>query len=126
MPKILSYTPAWLSNPSLGHEIFTASATDAQATPVKFSNGTAKKIDKPGPKRTIAHRGSEVFVAVGKEIRWADLVIVKERHENQLNKKFRQSDRFDAFSDDGSTEDGSEGYRVRVPACSLGSLLTAM
>lgn len=114
MPKILSYTPAWLSNPSLGHEIFTASKqpTDTPATPVKFSNGTAKKIEKPGPKRTIAHRGSEVFVAVGKEIRWADLVIVKERYEEQQNQKFRQSDRFNAFSNSGRTEDVSQGYRV--------------
>lgn len=116
MPKILSYTPAWLSNPSPGHGIFTASAkqtTDALASPHKFSNGTSKKINKPGPKRTIAHRGSEIFVAVGKEIRWADLVIVKEGHENQQDKKFRQSGRYAAFSDDGSNDDAPEGCRVR-------------
>lgn len=121
MPKILSYTPAWLSNPSLGHKIFTAAQhpSDAPVSPMKFSNGTAKKVDKPGPKRTIAHRGSEVFVAVGKEIRWADLVIVKERYEDQQNQKFRQSDRFKTFSDAGTTEDGSQGYRVRSvdPLC---------
>lgn len=112
----MSYTPAWLSNRSPGHGIFTASAkqtTHALASPHKFSNGTSKKIDKPGPKRTIAHRGSEIFVAVGKEIRWADLVIVKEGHENQQDKKFRQSGRYAAFSDDESNDDAPEGCRVR-------------
>lgn len=117
MPKILSYTPAWLSTPSPGHGIFTASTkqtTDVLTSPNKFSNGTSKKIDKPGPKRTIAHRGSETFVAVGKEIRWADLVIVKEGHENQQDKKFRQSGRYAAFSDDESNDDVPEGCRVRL------------
>lgn len=31
-----------------------------------------------GPNRTIAHRGSEVFVVVGKQIRWADLPSLKD------------------------------------------------
>lgn len=70
MPKVLSYTPEWLSRPSPGYHLFAP----------KQSNGNsaaAKKKDF-GPRKTIATRGSEIFVAVGHEIRWADLVNLKE------------------------------------------------
>ncbi|KAL5118736.1 hypothetical protein ACEQ8H_003413 [Pleosporales sp. CAS-2024a] len=71
MPKVLSYTPPWLARPSPGYQLFAP----------KQANGSAlippKKKDF-GPRKTIATRGSEVFVAVGHEIRWADLVNLKE------------------------------------------------
>jgi nucleoporin NUP82 len=114
MPKILSYTPAWLASPSLGHEIFTparSASADGGALPTSYTNGGAKKAERPGPKRTIARRGAEVFIAVGKEIRWADLVYVKELYEVKQDKKFRGKGR-EAASDDGSSDDASEGYRV--------------
>lgn len=31
-----------------------------------------------GPLRTIACRGTQIFVAMGKEIRWSDLVLLKD------------------------------------------------
>ncbi|KAH9884468.1 hypothetical protein F4778DRAFT_763166 [Xylariomycetidae sp. FL2044] len=76
MPKIKSYTPAWLSKPSAGHELFTPGAEDIEYY-------SYKPTSKPGPRRTIAKRGTEVFIAVGKEIRWADLVYLKERWEEK-------------------------------------------
>lgn len=118
MPDIVSYTPAWLSNPSLGHEIFTPTrpkSVDGRPTSTSISGGTSKYNANPGPKRTIARRGAEVFVAVGKEIRWADLVYVKELYEVKLDRKARGK-RAEKFSDDGSSnDDAAEGYRVRDP-----------
>lgn len=70
MPKILSYTPEWLSRPSPGYHLFAPKQTDG--------NGVVARRPEPGQRRTIATRGSEIFVAVGNEIRWADLVNLKE------------------------------------------------
>lgn len=70
MPKVLSYTPDWLSRPSPGYQLF--------APKPNSGNGYASKKRDAGPRKTIATRGSEIFVAVGHEIRWADLVNLKE------------------------------------------------
>ncbi|KAF7916313.1 hypothetical protein BELL_0209g00130 [Botrytis elliptica] len=83
MPQVLGYTPTWLSKPNPGHEIFTAKPTGIQTASGASYNPNEKKTNKPGPKRTIARRGTEIFVAVGKEIRWADLVYLKETWENK-------------------------------------------
>ncbi|KAF7891473.1 uncharacterized protein EAF02_001798 [Botrytis sinoallii] len=83
MPQVLGYTPTWLSKPNPGHEIFTAKPTGIQTASGASYNPNEKKTNKPGPKRTIARRGTEIFIAVGKEIRWADLVYLKETWENK-------------------------------------------
>ena len=70
MPKILGYTPDWLSRPNPGYHLFAPKQTDG--------NGVVARRPEPGPRKTIATRGSEIFVAVGNEIRWADLVNLKE------------------------------------------------
>ncbi|KAJ4356990.1 hypothetical protein N0V95_002862 [Ascochyta clinopodiicola] len=70
MPKVLSYTPEWLSRPSPGYHLFAPKQSNG--------NGAAAKSKDFGPRKTIATRGSEIFVAVGHEIRWADLVNLKE------------------------------------------------
>lgn len=77
MPKIRSYTPAWLCKPAPGHDLFAPSPSDAPKRSSLYSS--AKPNAPSGPRKTIARRGTEVFVAVGKEIRWADLVYLKER-----------------------------------------------
>ncbi|KAI1105926.1 hypothetical protein F4804DRAFT_330848 [Jackrogersella minutella] len=79
MPKIKTYTPAWLLQPSPGHDLFVPNPSEAQNP----SSYTSKAISKDGPRRTIARRGTEVFIAVGKEISWADLVYLKERWEEK-------------------------------------------
>ena len=104
MPKVTSYTPSWLSKPNPGHDIFTAEPS-AQSFPTSIKKGS-----KPGPRRTIAYRGVEVFIAVGKEVRWADLVYMREVWEAKQEKKrsFRKSkDRDDDF-----VEGHAQGYRV--------------
>ncbi|KAI9734074.1 MAG: hypothetical protein M1818_007012 [Claussenomyces sp. TS43310] len=86
MPKVISYTPAWLSGPAPGSTIFAPDATkntSEQAGPYSALSDSAKRNAKPGPRRTIARRGTEIFTAVGKEIRWADLVYLKEAWEDK-------------------------------------------
>jgi nucleoporin NUP82 len=71
MPKVLSYTPEWLSRPSAGYKLFAPQA----------SSGTQSTREDPRSRKTIETRGSEVFVAVGHEIRWADLARLKDDPE---------------------------------------------
>jgi nucleoporin NUP82 len=73
MPKVLSYTPEWLSRPSPGYHLFAPKQTTG--------NGVAAKKKDLGPRKTLATRGSELFVASGHEIRWTDLVNLKEGTE---------------------------------------------
>ncbi|KXJ97472.1 hypothetical protein Micbo1qcDRAFT_230118 [Microdochium bolleyi] len=115
MVRIKSYTPPWLNKPSIGHQIFAPS--DAEG-----AKGTSpSKIRAPlGPRRTIARRGTEVFVAVGKEIRWADLVYLKERWQDGVDRNPEQG-RFkregsvapgEADFSEESVADEAEGFRI--------------
>ncbi|KAI1460672.1 hypothetical protein F4805DRAFT_454600 [Annulohypoxylon moriforme] len=115
MPKIKSYTPAWLLQPSPGHDLFAPDPNDTQAALAYTSN----PVSKHGPRRTIARRGTEVFIAVGKEIRWADLLYMKERWEEKQSRAHGgiRIKREDSDSDDEllreSIENGSaEGFRT--------------
>ncbi|GAB1320107.1 Nucleoporin nup82 [Madurella fahalii] len=74
MPKIKSFAPSWLNEPAPGHKLFEQSSDDAAAA----SALPYGRKPKPGPRRTIARRGAEVFVAIGKQIRWGDLAHLKE------------------------------------------------
>ncbi|KHO00680.1 WD40 repeat-like-containing domain protein [Metarhizium album ARSEF 1941] len=76
MPKVKSFSSAWLSNNKApGRQLFEPSA-DAVRSRALSPPSRARSI--LGPRRTIARRGTEVFVAVGKEIRWADLAYLKD------------------------------------------------
>lgn len=104
MPKITSYTPAWLSKPNPGHDLFTIAPSSQSLTP------SSTKKPKPGPRRTIAYRGVEVFIAVGKEIRWGDLVYLREAWEDKEQKTRtygKGKDRDNQFD-----ESHAQGYRV--------------
>ncbi|CAA9959143.1 hypothetical protein PTMSG1_02667 [Pyrenophora teres f. maculata] len=72
MPKVLAYTPDWLSRPNPGYHLFAPTQING--------NGVVatRRSEQPGPRKTIATRASEIFVAVGNEIRWADLANLKE------------------------------------------------
>jgi nucleoporin NUP82 len=108
MPKPTSYTPTWLSRPNPGWDIFTPSVKDL-GYPF-LSQTSSKNNAKSGPRRTIAQRGTEVFVAVGKEIRWADLVYLKEAWEDKQERQKNPTGR--ARGDSQYEEDHSQGYRV--------------
>ncbi|KAI8959773.1 hypothetical protein F5Y11DRAFT_289833 [Daldinia sp. FL1419] len=116
MPKIKSYTPAWLSAPSPGYDLFAPNANES----LDHSAYIDRTVSQDGPRRTIARRGTEVFVAVGKEIRWGDLLYLKERWEEKQAEArgsvhIKREDS-DSSSDDElrqSIENGcAEGFRI--------------
>jgi nucleoporin NUP82 len=114
MPKIKSFAPSWLNEPSPGHKLFEQSSDDA-----RISAGLPYgKRPKPGPRRTIARRGTEVFVAVGKQIRWGDLAYLKESWETKHARhgsgiRIKRESPEDSFGyDDEAAENGTQGYRV--------------
>lgn len=118
MVRIKSYTPPWLSKPAIGHDVFAPA--DLEST--KGSATSSKNRSPPGPRRTIARRGTEVFVAVGKEIRWADLVYLKERWQDGVDRS-PESGRFKRESSlapgeeetsQSSLSDDAEGFRVSL------------
>jgi len=82
MPRVLSYTPSWLSRPSTGFDIF-ATKNEAHVNGRSKPSRPSKHTDFNVPSKTIACRGSEVFVAVGNEIRWSDLAWLKELEEDR-------------------------------------------
>ncbi|MCJ1246131.1 hypothetical protein MMC30_003336 [Trapelia coarctata] len=88
MPKIISYTPAWLSRPSPGFNLFSVDSKKLSVGADKHSdrnsrNGTGKKENWLGPRRVLARRGTELFVVVGNTIRWANLCALKGEWEAQ-------------------------------------------
>lgn len=118
MPKVKHYSAAWLSNNAPGRQLFDASQ-DILRSRALSPPYSSKKKPLLGPRRTIARRGTEVFVAVGKEIRWADLAYLKEEWSTTQAKGRRGSGprikREDSvLSIQDTTEaGGSQGLRVR-------------
>lgn len=76
MPKVKSYSAAWLSDTNApGRQLFEPSSETIRSRTLSPPSKTRSIL---GPRRTIARRGTEVFAAVGKEIRWADLAYLKD------------------------------------------------
>ncbi|THV48810.1 hypothetical protein BGAL_0226g00050 [Botrytis galanthina] len=117
MPQVLGYTPTWLSKPNPGHEIFTAKPTGIQTASGASYNPNERKTNTVGPKRTIARRGTEIFIAVGKEIRWADLVYLKETWENkQENQRSFLKGKSQVEEEVEAEENVARGYRtLKIP-----------
>jgi nucleoporin NUP82 len=117
MPKIKSYTAPWLAQ-GPGQRLFAAAT---EGTPTYGS----KKRSLPGPRRTIARRGTEVFVAIGKELRWADLAYLKETwtsrepHRRSIS-RIKREHSASPFNDEvlPSTEEeaAAQGFRVSCEA----------
>lgn len=90
MPKVTSYSAAWLAKNAPGHQLFQPSPEAARSRALTSPYASRKKA-LLGPRRTIARRGTEVFVAVGKEIRWGDLAYIKEDWSNNHSREHRGS-----------------------------------
>lgn len=104
MPRILNYTPEWLSRPSPGFDVFTG----ALLSPARANGKLATEIYS-GSQRTIARRGTEIFVVVDNQIRWSDLCMLKEEWEDvqgrgEVHKSVEQ---------EAGNEEGQRSYRVR-------------
>ncbi len=119
MPKIRSYTPHWLTEPAIGHNLFTESEADPKAS--TFSPYASRKRYEPGPRKTIARRGTEVFVANGRELKWGDLVYLKDswaakQRRRSTGTQIKREDSQGSFEsvDEGTGEDSylADGYRV--------------
>lgn len=109
MPKVASYTQAFLAKPSTGHDLFTLAATSTGSQNGAPNGGSGWDTKgNPGARRTIARRGTEVFIAVGKEIRWADLVYLKSAHEDAQSRQSSKGKRVESQY----TDDHAQGYRV--------------
>ena len=105
MPKITSYTPSWLSRPSPGFD-FLNFAANSQA------NGhTGADTEEPSTLRTLAVRGAEVFYAQGNELRWAELVTLRDQVEADGAQNNRQSMRMSRSRRD---EQRAQSHRARL------------
>ncbi|KAI6716088.1 hypothetical protein JHW43_001346 [Diplocarpon mali] len=113
--KIKEYTPGWLSKPSPAHEIFSSVSSKTTGAQLNGSASAGKNPAKSGPRRTIARRGTEVFIAVGKEIRWADLVYLKDSYEEKRKGNSYGSSTLGKSRDSVASqyeEDHAQGYRT--------------
>ncbi|MBE3044677.1 hypothetical protein IMZ48_19370 [Candidatus Bathyarchaeota archaeon] len=114
MPKVRSYTPGWLSRGSPGNNLFAPSPDASRASLSSPYSAKSKKRSPNGARRTIARRGTEVFVASDREIRWGDLAYLKEMHASQragARGKREYDDEDDTLS---SIESHAAGYRVSL------------
>lgn len=118
MPKVISYTPTWLSRPSPGFDVFSSgpnappSPSQIKRESVHQSNGSSKD-PYVGPRRTIARRGTEIFVSVGNQLRWSDLCMLKDDWEEDQNE--RESKRKEAGKEHEGVESddvAEHSYRV--------------
>jgi hypothetical protein len=100
MPKILVRDPAWLARPTPGYQLFQQDSTS------KSQQSHDARYE--GPLRKIAHRGSEVFVAVGNELRWSELGLMKDVGEDFEREHGRH------YNVGGQQEPGEKVYRVRT------------
>ena len=91
MPKVIGYTPPWLSKPSPGARIFSDPAPESPISSSKRTSYLGRNADaKSGieaPRRLVAVRGSELFVVVGNKIRWTDLARVQDEWETSSDEQ---------------------------------------
>ncbi|KAK1466963.1 nuclear pore complex protein An-Nup82, partial [Colletotrichum melonis] len=120
MPKVKSYTAPWLSH-GPGHSLFAPSSDASNKALSAPSPYGSKKKKIQGPRRTIARRGTEVFVAVGKELRWGDLAYLKEKWSTKhahrrMGSRVKREDSTQSFDEDAipSTEEAAtaQGFRT--------------
>lgn len=90
MPKVISYTPPWLSRPAPGASIFASSGSKSP----EHTPGT-KDVVYSGPTRIQAKRGNELFTVVDNQIRWSSLTRLKDewQHNSRSNDKQQSEDR---------------------------------
>ncbi|KAJ2894738.1 hypothetical protein MKZ38_007288 [Zalerion maritima] len=113
MPSVKSYTPAWLAC-SPGADLFKPSLDQPRRSAISVSSASRTKA-----RRTIARRGTEAYIAVGREIRWVDLVYLRDSwvSQNRRGRTFKQEDSESSLQmidedDLHSSLGGAQGYRT--------------
>ncbi|KAK2875171.1 hypothetical protein FQN49_001708 [Arthroderma sp. PD_2] len=92
MPRIVDYSPPWLSRPSPGVDLFCPSATDKPSASIRNAQKTVSDAaQEPRPVRTLARRGTEVFTVIDNQIRWADLARLKDEWRKGVKQKREES-----------------------------------
>lgn len=84
MPKVNSYAPAWLCRPSPGAKFLSSNSTQSPALDPQDASKSSAGLR---PTRSIAKRGNEVFAVVDNEIRWSNLVRLKDQWQQQVKQK---------------------------------------
>ena len=93
MPKVIGHTPAWLSTPSAGAGVFNPESKKKSAdSPARRPAQSPSSSEYNGSTRLIANRGTEIFVAVGNQLRWADLKTLKQGWEESSRSPTRTND----------------------------------
>ncbi|KAL4742286.1 hypothetical protein BDV11DRAFT_180990 [Aspergillus similis] len=87
MPKVISYTPPWLSRPFPGATLFSSPAPKDPA-----SSKSTKDTPYLGPSRTLARRGNEIFTVVDNQIRWSSLTRLKDDWQQRARSKSQKPD----------------------------------
>lgn len=101
MPKVLERDPFWLARPTPGFQLFHHQQS-------RTKGSSAHESGSHGPSRKIAHRGSEVFFAVGTELRWGDLNLLKDAGE-EFERKYG---RYGGQASAGEEIETQQSYRV--------------
>lgn len=131
MPKVISYTPQWLSRPSPGYQLFNSSKPTSshergrQRASSQEEHGNSGAADYVGPTRIIAKRGTEIFVVAGKHIRWTDLVSLKDEYEELAQTPSKRPKSTVEVSKSRSEGDGPEDGSYRVGQASKVDSATA-
>lgn len=137
MPRVISYTPSWLSRPNPGFQLFSSTPSTLSPArtkgrsphhPINTRADGTRSVE--GPRKVIARRGTEIFVVADNQIRWSDLCMLKnDWEEKEHNRKYGRS-KAEASSKAELQDDGGVGsinsYRVYIPStkwCSIAKLL---
>lgn len=130
MPKIISYTPPWLSRPEPGSQLF-ASSQGILSSPHREARGSGNGSNKNangtnrqylGPKRKIARRGTEIVVAVDNEIRWSDLCMLKDNYDDAERTRKHKGRRRETDNETGRDNVEGKSYDSYRVCCSMAQL----
>ncbi|KLJ10973.1 hypothetical protein EMPG_09804 [Blastomyces silverae] len=97
MPKVIDYSPPWLSRPSPGATFLLSSRSECPSQANRISRGKdagdTREQRYLGPKRTLARRGTEVFAVVDNQIRWSNLSTLKDEWQAEVRQKRKGTER---------------------------------
>ena len=116
MPKVLEFTPPWLRRPSEGYDLFAIdniALKQGNSGDAGIPNGKTNETQEYlGATRTIARRGTEVFVVVENKIRWSDLCMLQEAYKAGLSPTVEPNSSGKKGTSSNLQSSGQKYYRV--------------